>query len=233
MLTVEQVKDRRKWVGASDVAAIAGVNPYAGPYDVWLAKTGRLPALTSNPAMDAGSRFESAVMDWATEQLGPMKLDVLLDAPGGLPIKARLDGMLNADRAPVEGKTAGLFGPLDRKAWGDEGSDAVPEWYIVQVQIQMLCSGACRGHIPAFLGGRGFSMFHVDRSDEVIESLSKTVDEFWSNNVQADTPPDDSTPSLAVIKRITRKVGVETVIAPQLVADWQEAKILPPPDEKS
>jgi len=29
---------RRAWVGASEVSAIAGVNPYAGPLDVYLSK---------------------------------------------------------------------------------------------------------------------------------------------------------------------------------------------------
>jgi len=152
MLTARQIEDRRGWVGASDAAAILGINPYSNAHDVYLEKTGRCTP-PQNKAMDAGSRFEGVIMDWAEDELGAMERDVLFEAPCGCPIKARLDGMLLRGREPVEGKTAGLFGPIPRGTWGDEGSDIVPAWYIVQVQVQMLCSDGYMGHIAAFLGG--------------------------------------------------------------------------------
>jgi len=222
MLTAEQIEERRGWMGASDIAAIAGLNPYANAHDVYLEKTGRLTPASSE-AMNAGSRFETPVLDWAEEELGPLERDLLLPAPDGLPIVARLDAMLHEDRAPVEAKTGGLFGPIDSTLWGDEGTDEVPAPYIVQVQIQMFCSGACRGHLAAFLGGRGFRMYQIDRADDLIETLVERAVKFWTDCVQADTPPTDIAPHIETVKRLYRKSGVEVEIAPELVAAWHEA----------
>ena len=222
MLTAEQIEERRAWMGASDIAAIAGLSPYANAHDVYLEKTRRLTPATSE-AMNAGSRFEGSVLDWAEEELGPLQRDLLLPAPDDLPITARLDAMRIEDHAPVEAKTGGLFGPVDRALWGDEGTDEVPAPYIVQVQIQMLCSGACRGHLAAFLGGRGFRLYHIDRADDLIETLVERATTFWTGCVQADTPPTDIAPHIETVKRLYREPGVEVEIAPELVVAWQEA----------
>ena len=222
MLTAEQIEERRAWMGASDIAAIAGLSPYANAHDVYLEKTRRLTPATSE-AMDAGNRFETAVLDWAEEELGVLRRDLLLPAPDDLPITARLDAMRIEDHAPVEAKTGGLFGPVDRALWGDEGTDEVPAPYIVQVQIQMLCSGACRGHLAAFLGGRGFRMYTIDRADDLIDTLVERATAFWRDCVQADTPPTDIAPHLETVKRLYREPGVEVEVDPQIVAAWQEA----------
>ena len=222
MLTAEQIEERRGWMGASDIAAIAGLNPYANAHDVYLEKTGRLTPATSE-AMNAGNRFEGPVLDWAEEELGPLDRNLLLPAPDGLPIVARLDAMLHEDRAPVEAKVVGLFGPVDPALWGDEGTDDAPAMYIVQVQIQMFCSGGCRGHLAPFIGGRGFRMYHIERADDLIDMLVERATKFWRDCVQADTPPTDIAPHIETVKRLYREPGVEVEIAPELVAAWQEA----------
>ena len=58
---------RRSGVGGSDVSAILGMNPWRGPFDVWLEKTGAVDQFGENPAMMRGRLFEPAIANWYSE----------------------------------------------------------------------------------------------------------------------------------------------------------------------
>lgn len=223
-LTQAQIEERRKALGGSDIPAILGVSPWQTAYDVWAAKTGRAKPPAATQAMKAGTMFEVGVLDYAESELGPVERDVLVPHPGGLPIVTRLDGRLRRTGEPVEAKVSGLFGPLG-DGWGDAGTDEIPDYCAVQLIAQIMCTDADLGHLSAFLGGRGFVLFHVNRNRDVEGMITEAAEAFWKY-VKADTPPPDTGPSEDVAKRIRREPGKMVDVNPTLVGQWLEAKKL-------
>jgi putative phage-type endonuclease len=226
-MTPDERKERRKRCGATDVAAILGLSPWKSAYEVWLEKSGRLEEANGNAATRAGQRFESAILDHAEEDLGvKLERNLVAWAPDALPIAATLDGRVPAG-PPVEVKTSGIVGPVYGR-WGDVDSDEVPDVYLVQVTVQMLCTGSELAYLFALLGGRGIVRYQVHRDESVINQIAETCDAWWSKHVVGEAePPQTSTVPLDVAKRLRREPNktiefgeFETL----LVSDWEAAK---------
>ena len=65
----EWLAKRRGFLGASDVAAVLGVSPWAGPLDVYLDKIHAVEMQESR-AMRRGHAMEPVIADWYAEETG-------------------------------------------------------------------------------------------------------------------------------------------------------------------
>ncbi len=228
-ITEHQREQRIKHIGSSDMAAILGLDSYRSPYDVWLDKTGKLEDSDSDAplvmAMTMGIHLEVGVLDWAEDDLGPIRRNQYR-ANAAFHLGSNIDAILLETGEPVEAKTAGLLGPLVA-GWGDDRTDQVPDQVVVQAHVHILCldNGATVGgcHVPALLGGRGFQMFHVWRSEDLCDVIAERAVEFWEGHVLKDIPPDDSLPTLDVAKRIRRTAGKVIPIDPALIVVMKAA----------
>ncbi len=124
-----------------------------------------LPEKPDSAAMRFGTAFESAIIELAERERGKKILDreteffysekgckpnfVFLMAPADdCYITCHIDGAYDDDlldhrTGPYilhEGKTTSAF--VFREKWGEAGTDHIPQSYQVQVQHQMLCTGA-------------------------------------------------------------------------------------------
>jgi putative phage-type endonuclease len=205
---VQRVR-RRRFIGSSDLAALFGLDPYKDAYEVWLNKTGQLNDQPPNEAMLLGLLMERQVLEWASRQLGPMRVNQYRHRPGS-PIAANIDAIVWREQVPVEAKVSGILGPL-REEWGEPGSDEVPKRVILQCHAHMISllnrPNVC--HVAALLGGRGMVLFHVPFEQDIADAIITRASEFWQNNVVAKTPPPSRIPSsdiLARIKRVPNKV---------------------------
>lgn len=227
-ITAEQRERRKHFLGASDIPAVLGVSPFQSAYDIFLQKTQNMAEFDSEAA-DAGTRFEAPVMDWAEEQLGPIERNIEI-VSAKLPfLMVHLDGRLFDGLRPVEAKTSGLFYRLIEdgepgKFWGEPNTDQVPDYVAVQAYGQMYATDTEVCFIPAFLGGRGFNLFHVERREDVMTDIMERCQDFWENCVLKGIPPADSAPSLDVVKRIQREPGEIVALADELVERWKEAQ---------
>jgi len=215
---------RQKHLGSSDMAALLGLDHRRNAYDLWLEKTGRLEDQNENQAMYAGTMFEDGILNHAENELGKIIRNQYRSAKDkGLPLGANIDALLVNSGAPIEVKTAGLYGPLVEH-WGDAGTDEVPDRVIVQAHVHMICTDQELCHIAAFLGGRGFQMFVVPRDGELSGIIVDRATAFWHNHVESDTPPTDLLPHADIIKRVRRQPETIVTLSQQLVDDWQTAK---------
>lgn len=196
------LEDRRKAIGASDVAAILGISPYASAWDVWAEKTGRVEGWDGNEATRLGQFFEPGILDYAESKLGELSRGerILHDS---LPVAATLDARCVADGRPVEAKTTGLAGPV-YGSWGDELTDQVPDYYLVQVHTQLLCTKADLAYLFALLPGRGVVQFEIERSDKVCDRLGEILHDWWEKHVLADVQPSIEKASYEIVKRLKR-----------------------------
>lgn len=231
MLTAEQLAARRHVIGASEVSAVLGMNPFKTAFEVYAEKVGDLDQFEGNRYTDAGNRFEPEVLNWAEEQLGRLERNITVRY-GSAPIASNLDARWVDTGRPVEAKTAGLFGPLSDE-WGDDGTDVVPPHYLVQCQAQMLCTESDLAYLAAFLGGRGFAMFKIHRSEKVCKYLATYLPDWWDRHVVKRVPPPMGNTSLEVLKRLRREPNKVVEVAPQLVADFEQAKAAATAAEKA
>ncbi len=131
MLTKEQLLMRKTGVGGSDAAGIVGLSKYATPLDVYLSKTTDVVKETTE-AMTRGNVLEPFVKSLFEKETGwsvydHPKTERHAERPYML---ANLDGLLPAEQAIVEFKTANYRTKGD---WGAEGSDEIPKEYLIQV----------------------------------------------------------------------------------------------------
>jgi putative phage-type endonuclease len=218
---IEQLGDRTKYIGASNVAAICGVSDYANAYDVWLEKTGQLekPERSEEWLAD-GRRLEPIIIDWAEEQIGPLTRKVEIAFPH-LNLIAHLDAQ-SKEGYPIEAKTSGISAPLP-DTWGDAGTDQIPTAYIIQTHAQMLASGSDLAFVPALLGGRGKVMYRVERNNELMEFIFDTLEQF-NALVAKGKPPENITPHLDVVKYVRRSPRTTVVIDMQVVNKWKQLR---------
>lgn len=166
---------------ASETAAVLGLSPWLTPYQLWLLKTGRKQqAVTS--AMQHGTDLEPAARTAYEVQTGHvMQPLVLQDGP----YSASLDGMtLEGDliveiKCPVRGTRSDL--------WQDVAAGQVPEHYLVQVQHQLMVSGATLGHVWVFDGAQGL-LCPIERNEEAMLRIRQGWEQFQTH-LDTDTPP--------------------------------------------
>jgi predicted phage-related endonuclease len=89
----------------------------------------------------------------------------------------------------VEAKSA-----ADMSEWGDEGTDVIPAYYLVQVQWQMHVSGIHRCYVPVIGPRLKFAEYVVDYDAESGPLLERRMREFY-DSLTSDTPPDSTTRS--------------------------------------
>ncbi len=228
-MTEAQRERRRKYVGASDVGAVLGEDPWRTPADVWVEKVHGIVD-DQNEAMRLGNHLEAACKALAGEALG---VAVTSSNPfrvvEGTRLGVNLDAWFDRDGVsiPVECKTAGLLNPWGPGVtdWGEDGTDEVPTRYILQVHAQMMATGAKDSYISALIPGRGHAMFQIQFDEEVASLILKGVEKFWTH-VENRTTPDNLVPNSEILARIRRVpetvVALDSGVTDRVIA-WQNA----------
>lgn len=218
---------RRSGIGASEAAAVCGISAGWGAtaLEVYLDKKGLLPAEKMNVAMRLGIALEPTVAELYTEATGrkliiPPPLQKHPDTPW---IMANPDRYTESgpDQRNVQLKTTAERTP----AWGAEGTDEVPEYYICQVQHEMYVTGLRVTDLAVlFLRSKEFAIYTIPYNEEFISRMVEIETDFWQNNVLAGVPPepDYSHPStLGLIKTMYPGItdGKALEVAPENVEE--------------
>lgn len=227
-ITEAQRKDRKNYIGSSDVAALFGMDPYGrNAHDVYLDKTGLLPDRQMTEPMGLGVLFEPAVLDYAEaggagtdwEGVGLIYRSPMAEFDGRL--IAHCDAITQRDGIPVEVKVSPHAG--NGQDWGDSGGAAVPDHVNIQLHAQMLCLVADSGWVVALLG-RGLAHFYVPRDDIICNQIREVVEAFWETHVIPRVPPPDVLPSLDSLKVLRREPKKRVQLHPDFHAEWRLAK---------
>lgn len=217
--------DRTKYIGGTDASAIAGLNPWSTPMDVWFEKTGRMVDVLDSEVMYWGREIEPVIANrYAADTGRTLKECVALhDAAhpwaGGHP-----DRLIYPDQGVLEIKTAGLH---MRQHWGDPPYGEIPQQYFIQVQWYMWLTGFEWADVAVLIGGQDYRVYYVPRNNAVIERLINVCGDFWENNVLKDTAPeidggDGTKKYLATLDRNAETVG-STLTAEQFADNYRTA----------
>lgn len=204
-LTPEQLATRKNFVTASEMAAVMGLDPFKTAGDVWALKTGKVENDESGDAAEWGHRIEPALLDWAAGKLETTITRNVWKTAGVL--GGTCDAVVDFDGSPLEAKTCGLmnYKALNMAEWGEDGTDEVPDRFLVQVHVQMIVTGAQYAHLAALLAGHGQRLYQIERNAKLCEEIVRQAGAFWQC-VTRDTPPA-AAPSLETVKRFRRVPG--------------------------
>ena len=147
----------------------------------WLAKTGRQQTVVT-AAMQRGTDLEPLARIAYEELTGMLMQPLVLEAGA---YSASLDGMtLDGDllleiKCPYKGKDSSL--------WKEVVAGSVPEHYLIQVQHQLMVSGAQTAQLWVFDGQKGL-IHNIERDNGCMERICTAWDEF-QGFLDNDSPP--------------------------------------------
>lgn len=221
-MSPEELERRRSVVGASEVGLLFGLPSFGGRTlsDIWFEKKfGTVSGGKGNASTKLGNKLEPVVLEMAEERLGTLIVDrqkwVTRGSNG-----ATLDGRAENSGAVVEAKTSGILWRGDQSEWGEDGTDEVPDSYLVQVQAQLLVTGAELGYLAALIGGRGFALFEITPQESLLRAISDKATEFVQS-LSSDVPPPEP-PQLETLKRIRRQPDKVLPGCDQIDELWQQ-----------
>lgn len=176
------LEERRHYLGASEVAAVCGLDPFKSALGVWASKKGLLKE-SGSVAADMGNLFEGPLLSYYAAKHGRT-----LTKPGTLTrsdfswMAATPDGIAEQTRN-VQAKIVGA-----RVLWHwDAGC---PDYVQVQTQWEKWVTGLAVSDVVACLGGTDYQEFEVKRDDTVISYLVEICGRFWRDNVLGDRMPE-------------------------------------------
>lgn len=227
----EFLEARQSGLGGSDIAAILGMSRWGTPYSVYRSKVEPIPEedLEEKEYQYWGNVLEDVVAREYAKRTGNkvQRVNVQMQHPDHPFMQANIDravvnpkiagnvrwrdGRLTTDRV-LECKTANAFAASD---WGDDGTDDVPDYYLIQCQWYLGITQADVADLAVLIGGSEFRRFTIARNDELVADLQEEAALFWKH-VESRTPPDPSTVEDALhrwprhLNAKTEIVGVET-----------------------
>lgn len=189
---------RRKGVGGSDVAAIMGLSPYRGAYEVWAEKSGLIeaPDISDKPAVIWGNILESVIGDHYAESHPDREV-------------RRLNAVCQSIERPwaqasldYEVKDPDLgWGVLEIKTAGQrsEGKwdDGVPLFYQTQVAHYLSVTGRQFADVAVLIGGQDYREYRIMRDEDDMRAVESAVDEFWRRVQTGEEPHVDGSPGEA------------------------------------
>ena len=180
-LTPEQIALRRNTLGASEIAAVCGLDPFRGPWDVWADKRG-LDIREEFAESDMGHLFERPLLEHYSRKTGvSLTYPETLIHPIHRWVSATPDG-LASDRV-VQVKVVGAN-------MAHKWDSGVPEYVVCQVQWEMMVAGLPLAVVVACVGGTDYRALDVPADLEIQESLFDLGREFWEGYVLTGAPPD-------------------------------------------
>ena len=182
----EWLEYRRLGIGGSDASVVCGINRYKSPVELWMDKTGQLPAQEAGEPAYWGTQLEPIVRAEFSKRTGIFVAEVheLLQSEEHPFMLANLDGVCEVPdigTCVFEAKTASAY-----KA--GEWEDTIPDEYQLQIQHYLAVTGYTGAYIAVLIGGNTFKWKFVERDEELISMLIELETDFW-NHVQNNTPP--------------------------------------------
>lgn len=173
------LEKRKHYVTGTDAGKLIGVSPYGGKFAVWLDKMGRAAPVVETPAMKAGKKFESAILQTYAEEMNCKLEHVdgynLITCDKYPRLGASLDGWNHDLQIPVDAKNI----KWKNEKWGDAWTDQFPEYYKAQLQVQMMVTGATFAHLAVMFSGQDFFIYSMEYDEDMAQKILDASDEFW------------------------------------------------------
>ncbi|TLS39400.1 hypothetical protein FCL54_01300 [Pseudalkalibacillus caeni] len=179
------LQERARGIGGSDASAIAGLNPYKTPLQVYLEKTGEWSEEVDNESIYWGNVLEDVIADEFSRQTGlrVRRRNAILQHSEHPFMIANVDRLIVGKKVGLECKTTSAYLKEDWK------EDQIPDTYFLQVQHYMAVTGFKKWWIAVLIGGNTFVYKAVKRDEDIINYLITIEKNFWAQHVEKRNPP--------------------------------------------
>lgn len=193
--TAEQLEERKRGIGASEAAAVLGLNPYRTPLEVWMQKKGMVETIET-PAMRLGTRLEPVIAEMYQERVGVELFTTPTIHYKNPVIFATPDRIIKGKNKGLEIKTANA---RMAEHWGlEEGTDEIPQYYLIQCILCMAVTDLPEWDVAALIGGSDFRIYTIHRDIELETTIIERLLEWWDNYIVKNQEPEvDSSESCA------------------------------------
>lgn len=180
--------ERRKAVQATDTPKLLNLNKYAGALSVFQEKMGIDSDQDFSFFTRDGQMLEPVLIERFKSETG---LDAFhapeLHRLNKAPLGCTIDGYCHE---------AGRTGLLEIKAvgqysWDDWTPDAPPPMYHLQVQHQLMVTGAPFAYIFGWSWGNGTRCYKILPNDQIQDQIYAVAKKFWTDYVLQNLPPLD------------------------------------------
>jgi len=210
--------DRRNRLGASEAAAVLGLNPWRCALEVYDEKVGEAPAqeeTDGNARTDWGRRLEPVILEWWYDKnAGPVTAFKMNDRPLVHPAHSWLSATPDGIGTLLRG--SGPDVQLLRIVVDAKASESPERWASglppdvdAQLRVQMACADAAEAYAAVMIGLRG-AEFVVERDRRIEDDMIGRLSAFWHDHVLKRVPPDpDGSPATAAY--LARRYGAAQV----------------------
>ena len=186
---------RRQGIGASEAGTVFRVNPYNSWFELYLSKIpeeegGQVKDISNKDAVKWGTRLEAIVILAIKEDYGiPVQKDetTYWNTEYGVPLYAHLDGV-SGDRG-VEIKTTKV---RNIHNYGEEGSDYLPKYQLMQGIHQLICCPWMNGvDFFVYYDRDELRHYQVNRdefTERLIKAYVKEAKRFWKHVTDRKVP---------------------------------------------
>jgi putative phage-type endonuclease len=194
----EWLKHRKKGLGGSEVAAVAGVSKYASALTVYMDKRGLYTKTVDNDAAEWGNIMEPVLrkefvkrINKERDEKGEPHLKVsqcnyLLQHPEHEFMLANIDGLI---KCPILGNGILEIKTASEYLKDDWAGEDIPNAYYIQIMHYLAVTGLDFAYCAVLIGGNKFRYYYIPRDEETINTLIAIEHNFWINHVQAKIPP--------------------------------------------
>lgn len=172
---------RRTVITATDASAIMGKHPWVTPYKCWQRKLGLAEEQASTAAMEKGKRLEAPARAQFNKDMGLNMIPIVVESDICSFHGASLDGYDPDTNELLEIKCGGI--ELHNMAM----HGIIPEYYLDQVQKQLLVTGAKRAYYSSYFEGNRVDIV-VEPSQEWNDKYIPKSIEFWKCIANFDPP---------------------------------------------
>lgn len=178
--------DRMTGVGGSDTPALLGLSTYKTALDVFMEKRGLTPPAEETQAMRWGKLLEPVVRQEYAERTGrTVTLPLAMLRHEKYPfVIGHPDGLVVGEQRGYEGKIA-----RSGEGWGEQGTDQVPEAYLLQAQHYMVLTAFPVWDLAVLVGNMDFRIYEIPADAELQGMIIEAAADFWKH-VDADEAPE-------------------------------------------
>jgi len=173
---------RKTVITATDCPAILGSSPWSTEYKVWQRKLGLIEEQASNDAMERGKRLEPMARAHFVGDQGIDMVPVVVESTDFDFLGASLDGISRRGDAILEIKCGGA------KLHAMAANQEIPQYYLDQIQHQLLVTGAQRCFYYSYDGKDGICI-EVLPDPEFKAKFMPKARQFWKC-VAFNEPPE-------------------------------------------
>lgn len=182
----EWLELRRHYIGASEVAAVLGINPYKSNFGVYIDKT-QGSNFEGNIHTEFGNWMEPHIREEFPKRflkeegiaIHVYAYKYMLRHPEHVCLSVNLDGIVEHPEhgvGVIEIKTAS---EMQWRQWQD---DELPDMYYAQIQQELSITGLDYAYVVALVGKRLLWKL-IPRNDEFINLMTPRLLDFWESYV--------------------------------------------------